>query len=77
MLFSIAAALGLASAATRSTGTLVITGLMIPLVFAAACIVSPAALPLMGLWIAILGFNLGVAMLLGGHIIREVRRRAA
>ena len=77
MLFSIAAALGLASAATRSPGTLVLTGLMIPIVFAAACIVSPVSPSLMGLVTAILGFNAGVAVLIGGYLIQAFRRRSA
>ena len=76
-MFLTAIALGLASAATRSPGALVLSGLMVPIVFAAACLASPVALPVTGLLTAILGFNVGAAMLLAGHILYKIRRRVA
>jgi hypothetical protein len=77
MLFLVATALGLASAATRSTGALIAVALLVPFTFLAAVILSPFHVPLFGLLIAILGVNTGIALLIGATLASEYRHRVA
>lgn len=74
MLFLTATSIGLLAGMTRSVASIISAALLIPVIFFVAAFLG--ATPLLGLIVAILGFNFGLINLVIGEIIIHSLRHA-